>query len=236
MDDRLVANSQHQPQIKPKAKRSPGLSGAIRSLWDWFLSIPDQRPLIYALVVINLLGSLYGFYWYRDQFASTSPWMWIFVSDSPLSTFYLTIFLILLLWRGQREEGAAFTPIDSLAYLGLMKYGFWTMFVIALYWGKGGGFVWVDLMLFLSHGAMLVQSLLFFRRYPATRTSLLLAMAWYLVNDYLDYFQGYHPYYPETSPEFGFVRTVSLISTWVVFAVFWFWRRRRLSRDRQSVN
>ncbi len=244
MDDRLAGNSQSQSnsrsQAGTKAERRPGLAGVILPLWNWFLSIPDQRPLILALVVINFLGSLYGFYWYRDQLATTSPWVWIFVADSPLSTFYLTILLLLLLWSGRIGHGdgadaaGTYTPIDGLAYLGLVKYGFWTMFIIGLYWKMGGAFVWVDLMLFLSHGAMLVQALLFFRRHPSSRNSLLFAMAWFLVDDYLDYFKGYHATYPETSPEFGLVRTVSLISTWVVFAIFWFWRRRQRARERST--
>lgn len=203
-----------------RSRRATGFAGLVRSLWDWFLSIPNQRPLIYALIVVNFLGSLYGFYWYRDQLITTAPWMWIFVADSPLSTFYLTT--VLLLFLSKRNPA----PLDGLAYLGLVKYGFWTMFVIGLFWVTGGAFSWVDLLLFLSHLAMLVQSFLFFRRHPATRASLGFAMAWYLVNDYLDYFKGYHPYYPEASPEFAFVRTVSLVSTWVVFAIFWLWRVR----------
>ena len=199
----------------------------IVALWDWFWSIPEQRPLLCFLVVANFLGSLYGFYWYKDQLATTPVKMWIFVPDSPLSSFYLTIVIILLL------AGRGRTPLDSLAYLGLLKYGFWTCFVIGLFWVTGGAFTWVDLMLFLSHLIMAVQSLLFFRRYPASRASLVFGMAWYLLNDWLDYFKGYHPYYPETSPEFGFVRTVSLASTWVVYAIFWGWRMWQLRQEQR---
>jgi uncharacterized membrane protein YpjA len=202
-----------------------GMLGPVKlSAGHWFLSIPRQRLWLRLLIIINFLGSLYGFYWYWDQLVVTPPALWIFVSDSPLSTFYFAALLATLL-SGRRPG-----PFGGLAYMGLVKYGFWTIFIIGLFWITGGGFTWVDLMLFLSHLAMVIEACLFFRVHPASRVSLGAAMVWYLVNDYLDYFRGYHPTYPEANPEFGLVRAVSLASTWVVFLIFWTWSRS-LSRS-----
>ena len=81
----------------------------------------------WSLFVINLLGSIYGFYWYKNQLLSTE-WYWlIFVPDSPTASTFFT--LVLGLYLMQRR-----LPIlEAFAAITLFKYGIWA--VVVIIWG-----------------------------------------------------------------------------------------------------
>jgi uncharacterized membrane protein YpjA len=60
-----------------------------RFLWD--------KRFLSVLLLINILGSFYGYYWYRGQLAATNVLLWPFVPDSPLSTTLFSLVLVLYL-------------------------------------------------------------------------------------------------------------------------------------------
>jgi uncharacterized membrane protein YpjA len=47
-------------------------------------SIVENTPLLIAIIIINIAGSLVGLFYYWDQLVSASPFAWIFIPDCPL--------------------------------------------------------------------------------------------------------------------------------------------------------
>lgn len=212
-------------------------------LWD----NPFQPFFLKGLLIINFLGSLYGYYWYYDQLLATPwPW-WIFTPDSPLSTSLFTLTLALLLsgkgasvksYEGVRGREASAPGRNSWnpetfafgSYLGgkvkgvlgllacaaLIKYGLWAVVVIGDYWIKGASVTWIEALLFLSHLGMAAQGYLFLRHWPFYLYQGFLVGIWLMLNDYVDYILGWHPYL------FRGDQVPLAAATAIVLSVFWF--------------
>lgn len=148
-------------------------------LEPWFLKV---------LLIINVLGSIYGYYWYRVQLQLTSPKFWIFIPDSPLSTtlFSLSILLILL----KRE----IPFLKFLAVITVIKYGFWAVFVNTHYWLLSGQIHWVEVMLWLSHLGMAIEGIIYLRFFLPSSLEGGVVAVWIVINDYVDYAWDLHPY------------------------------------------
>lgn len=126
-------------------------------LWRDFLRDPWQRRFALPLVIINLLGSVYGYYWYREQLAGTPFYAWPFVPDSPLST---TLFALAL---GASLAGVERVFLTIIACTASIKYGLWALAVISHFWWLGGAVTFVESMLWLSHLGMVVQGCIYLR-------------------------------------------------------------------------
>ncbi len=182
----------------------------VRRLDAFVVAAAEDRRWLWLLLLGNLGGSVFGFDWYKSQLAVT-PWLlWPVTADSPLATLLFT--LVVGLWLAGRRSPA----LEALAALGLLKYGFWTIFVLGLYWLTGGRFLPIDGLLFATHGWMVVQGLLVLRAAPPGPGALALAAAWYFLNDAVDYFTAWRPWLPDPA-HFGLVRVVSAAST----GAFW---------------
>ncbi|MBL0388524.1 DUF1405 domain-containing protein [Tumebacillus sp. ITR2] len=147
-----------------------------------------NRPFLWLLFVFNLLGSIYGFYWYGNQMADTE-WYWnLFVPDSPTSSTLFTI--VVLLWLlGRRSRW-----LEMLSMVTNLKYGIWACGVIITYWNANGIVDGTDLMLMLSHGAMAVEVVLYNFNYKFDRSVLWIGACWLLFNDFVDYVYDIHPW------------------------------------------
>ena len=160
----------------------------------------------WALLIgaINLVGIAYGFYYYRAQFATTPWWLWVFVPDSPLAVLWAE--LALAAWWLQEKRGASHetwweASLDTLAFVGNVQVGLWTVYVLSAYAGFGtfdflhGGPVELNTVLLVGHAGMAVLGLVFVqgmreRSGRARRTmgiGLAVGAAYYLANDILDY-------------------------------------------------
>lgn len=166
------------------------------ALWQKLEYYLEQKWFIYLLLLINIAGSIYGFYWYKNQLAET-PIQWlIFTPDSPLASTYFSIFLILYLFKKKSRF------IEALASVTLFKYGLWATIIII--WGSWlsepsfSTLSWIDIMLMTSHLGMAFQALLFNKKYNYGFISLLIAGIWILTNDFLDYTQNIYPWLPST--------------------------------------
>jgi uncharacterized membrane protein YpjA len=147
-----------------------------------------SRWFLWLLFLSNLLGSIYGFYWYRYQLADT-PWYWnFFVPDSPTSSSLFT--LVILLWLLGRSSPL----LEMLSMVTNIKYGIWACGVILTYGAADGYIEPSNWMLLLSHGAMAVEVILYNFAYRFDWRYLWLGAVWLLYNDFVDYVYGIHPY------------------------------------------
>jgi len=151
----------------------------LRRLYLW---ITEDRRIWSALFWVNLLGSLYGFYWYWPQLRETPWYEWLIVPDSPGATFLFTILLGTMLWMGRRPAWLA-----ALAYVSLMKYGMWTAIVLPHHAIWAGYWLPEDIYLSLSHLGMWLEGLLFSLRYPVGRLWAVVALGWMAFQDFVDY-------------------------------------------------
>jgi len=158
------------------------------SLWRDFWKDPRQPRFMAPLLVINVLGSAYGYFWYREQLAETSFYLWPFVPDSPLSTTLFAAALLLHL------TGANKTMFQVLACTVSIKYGIWAVIMITNYWSSGGPVAPTETMLWLSHLGMAAEGAIFLRTYRFKINVVIITGAWMLVNDLMDYGAGLHPY------------------------------------------
>jgi uncharacterized membrane protein YpjA len=150
--------------------------------------------LAYPIALINLLGTLFGFWYYGfhplpltdplfvGQFARTDPLMWLFVPDSPVAT--LLISLSLIAWK--RDWNTEW--LHALAFLGCVKLGLWTPFVQLEINGLGETPLWLFHFLIWSHLAMALEAFLIHRYSEFPIRAIAVAVGWYLLNDIVDYF------------------------------------------------
>ncbi|ADU52163.1 protein of unknown function DUF1405 [Thermaerobacter marianensis DSM 12885] len=166
--------------------RPPGRFHPLRTLMD----LPCNRPATWLLVAVNAVGSVWGFWWYRDQLAATPLWKWPVVPDSPTASTLFTLVLVLQLL------GRRLPALEAWAYLVMIKYGLWTVVVLGGYALKTGILGPEAALLIASHAGMAIEALIYQRAYPGSLRGLAAAVAWSLFNDGADYLAGLHPTLP----------------------------------------
>ena len=155
--------------------------------------ILENTPLLVAIIIINVAGTLIGFYYYWDQLVSSSPIYWIFIPDCPLYTMLAAA--ILAVYVSTRRSSDL---VNFITAIGLAKYGTWTVFVILAF---SGFYFSIDSsfysLLVLLHVAMAAEFILpvMLIRQPRQRF-IAVALIWFFANDYADYFLGTHPPIP----------------------------------------
>ncbi|MBB6452220.1 putative membrane protein YpjA [Salirhabdus euzebyi] len=148
----------------------------------------DKRVLL-LLFVINVLGTIYGYYWYRSQLSVTPAKFLIFVPDSPTaSLFFVFVLLAFILNKN-------IPYIEALAFVTLVKYGVWAVVMNLLTYKVTGTLDPIAFMLIVSHGAMAVQAILYSPFYRIKWWHLTIAAIWTLHNDVIDYVFEMMPVY-----------------------------------------
>lgn len=177
-----------------------------------------RSDILLVLIVVNAIGTIWGFLWYREQLWAT-PWQyWPLTPDCPLISL---CFMIFLTWiRGRQAEKSSWASLIAwIAVLGSFKYGVWTVLVLAQYFLSAGSQPdWQDWMLMVSHLGLLAQGMLFQRNLPKLPLMYGGAMVWFLLNDYADWLLGFHPRLPMPD-EFAFAMWLSILLT--IGAYFW---------------
>ena len=167
-----------------------------------------HRSFLWLLFIVNLLGTIYGYYWYKNQLVWTvetkEAWMLPFVPDSPTSSLFFTIAILYLLFPPKSSHAFiswSRSIIEALAVVCSIKYGVWATAIIV--WGAAAGdqLNWQSYMLMTSHIAMAVEVLLYVRFFTVNKLSFILAFAWLLLNDWMDYTYGIYPWLPYTLHE-----------------------------------
>lgn len=152
--------------------------------------LPKRPALTGLLIGVNAVGSIWGFFWYRDQLAATPRWQWWVVPDSPTASSLFTLTLVLL-WLRRRAPW-----LEAFAYLTMIKYGLWTVIVLGGYGLRTGRWDGEAVLLILSHAGMAVEAALYQRHFPPGRRWVPVAWLWAAANDLADYGGGLHPTLP----------------------------------------
>lgn len=188
---------------------------------QFLTGVARSRRWWWTLLVVNFLGSLYGFYWYWPQLQETPLWQWLIVPDSPGSTFLLCIWLALML-AGADWRSGPMQWLGAVAFVANMKYGLWTAIVLPQA-GLKFGWQFDFVHLSISHAGMWVQGIIFSRFYPPALGPAAGALVFMWFQDLVDYavpaFMT-HPTLPYQS-EFAFARNtaVALSSIWGLYLV-----------------
>lgn len=189
------------------------VTATLRRLYDL---ITGNRSFWWLVLIINLIGSAYGFWWYRDQLLS-SPWyLWPIIPDSPGSSFLFSCWLFAMI-RGKNPRW-----LGALAFISLLKYGFWTAIVLPQHAIWSGHWTFEHVHLSLSHLSMAVEALLFSQRYKVGVAWAAVALGWMYFQDFCDYvWLGTHP----TLPDDALLRSAGLIAlglstVWGVYLLY----------------
>lgn len=152
-----------------------------------------NKTFMWLLLVVNVLGTIYGFYWYKWQLVITDPIFLIFVPDSPTASLFFSIALFGWL------IGHHYKLIEALALITLVKYGLWAVVMNIWTQFETGPIGFVGWMLVVSHFAMALQAILYSSKYRFNWIHVLIASIWTLHNDVIDYVFGQMPIYSSLS-------------------------------------
>lgn len=149
----------------------------------------NMRTFLWLLLIVNALGTIYGYIWYGPQLANTAPHFYLFVPDSPTASLFFCFALVGWLM------GKHFKLMEVLALITLVKYGIWAVVMNVLTFLQNGELGWMGWMLVASHGLMAVQAILYIPKYRFTYGYVVVAAIWTLHNDVIDYVFGQMPIY-----------------------------------------
>jgi len=157
-----------------------GLPRYVAPLPRWLENVGFR--LVWPVVIVNLAGTAFGFWFYRLQLEATPLVAWPVVPDSPMAT--LLIALSLAAWR--LDYAAEW--LHALAFFGCIKLGAWTPYVQLGLNGPAGIAPWLYWFLIFSHLAMVVEAFLVHRYAEFPVWAVGVAAVWYGFNDVVDYF------------------------------------------------
>ncbi|WP_256757321.1 DUF1405 domain-containing protein [Cohnella sp. WQ 127256] len=172
----------------------------------WLLSrnILLHPTTLLLLLLIYIPGTLYGYYWYKDQLESTwnthPHWQIPFVPDSPTASLFFAL-AIIWIWVSPRPSSKGWVNgirgvVETLGVVTSVKYGIWATAIIFAGQAQGSILQWQDWMLIIGHSAMAVTALLYARFFTFGGMALVAAAAWTFLNDTVDYRFDVFPYLP----------------------------------------
>ena len=176
-----------------------------------------------------LVAFFFGYLTYRTMFSEFGPELWIFIPDCPL---YVGLLLLIVLFDIKNRF------VRFLAAAGLVKYGLWTLMVFAIYPDPflTGPYLFQTTILTIGHLLMVFASLVVLPKKLGMR-DVLPVLAWFFFNDYMDYWMGTKPIFPEAHLDFVVAASIAL-SIFSVFVLYWVrgwrelwiigWTRRQL--------
>ncbi|EMI09650.1 DUF1405 domain-containing protein [Anoxybacillus gonensis] len=148
-----------------------------------------HRSFLMLLLIVNVIGTIYGYIWYGPQLSETPTIFLPFVPDSPTAS----LFFVFVLMAWLRHTHWPF--MEALAVVTLVKYGIWAVVMNMLVFVVTGQLGFAGWMLVISHGAMAVQALLYAPHYRMSFVHVVVAAIWTLHNDVIDYVFGMMPQY-----------------------------------------
>lgn len=188
------------------------------NLFKAFLTWLGSRTALRLLFIVNFLGTIYGYYWYKNQLAETPFVLWPFVPDSPTASLFFTAVLAAFLL------GRKWLILEALAAITLFKYGIWATVMIIWSAMLGAPLYFDHYMLITSHLGMAIQAVLYAAYYSFKFKHLIIAACWTLLNDTLDYTLGIFPWihknlHPYLSYVAGFTVGLSIVSIMLFYGL-----------------
>ena len=171
-----------------------------------------HKQFLILLFIINLLGTIYGYLWYKSQLIITPTIFLPFVPDSPTASLFFAIFLLFFIFNKNVPY------IEALAITSLFKYGIWAVVMNFFTLFVDGSLSWQGYMLIVSHGAMALQGLLYAPYYKIRLKHLTVAGIVLLHNDIIDYVFGMMPIYSSLT---DYMNEIGYFTFWLsVFTIF----------------
>lgn len=195
----------------------------------WFIHLLKTPMMLWLVLIINGLGTIYGYIWYGYQLAETPAIFLIFVPDSPTASLFFCFVLVGFILKRN------FKLFEALAIITLVKYGIWAVVMNILTLMETGSLPIEGYMLIVSHGAMAVQGILYSPYYRFKLWHLVAAGIWTLHNDVIDYVFEMMPWYGSLMkylPQIGyFTFWLSIFSIGVAYYFSLRKSRMKLSMD-----
>ena len=184
-----------------------------------------KKPFLLLLFIINLLGTIYGYVWYRSQLAITPPIFLPFVPDSPTASLFFTIVLLCFML----EKHVPY--IEALAVTSLLKYGIWAVAMNLFTFYIEGSLDWVGMMLIASHAAMAIEGLMYIPHYNIKLRHLTFAGIVILHNDIIDYVFGMMPIYSSLT---DYIKEIGYFTFWLSVStiLITYWLLKKCHGDR----
>lgn len=180
-----------------------------------------KKPcFIWTLFFINLIGSIYGFYWYHQQLSETPGILKLFVPDSPTASLLFTLALFMILIKKPK-------PFLLLMACGwLIKYGFWAAIINTHFYLIGGNYTFTNFHLTLSHLGMAAEGLLFINDVDFKKHHLFILICFMIISDVLDYQLGIHPWlFAQGQLKIAIVSIVLLTALISLYCIFLYKKR-----------
>jgi uncharacterized membrane protein YpjA len=186
----------------------------------------DMKQCLIALILLNVCAFIYGLYYYTEQLNNTPVLLWLFTIDCPLYSILLAVvFCLAVLKRSS-------STLNFVAATGAMKYGVWTMFVL-LFYGDfffASPFYLQSAFLFVGHLGLFLEGVLLIGTTNIDLKVFSMCIVWFLINDWLDYGVGIHPFLPESAETAGRISTVAALTIFASLAIpvlaFLAWREK----------
>lgn len=159
-----------------------------------------------------LISFYFGYVTYDSMFPDFEPWLWVFIPDCPL---YVFLLLLIVLFDIKNDF------VRFLVGVGLMKYGLWTLMIFALYPDVffSGPYLISTSILVIGHLLMAASSFIIVPK-KISLGMIVAVLAWFFANDYVDYWIGTMPIFPDT--HIGIVIPASIgLSIFSVFVLYW---------------
>lgn len=215
----------------------------------WSKQFLLNKWMLWALLWVNGLGTIYGYEWYRSQLVNTyhskPAWLLPFVPDSPTASLFFTLAIAYLLrdyyvsrkrsstaevHRSSKRPVALVRGIvEAFAVITSIKYGIWAVAMIVLGTAKGDPFEWQHGMLTISHLGMVAEAMLFARFFAFRGIHIIFVALWTLCNDVIDYtfnvypslsFPGVRELLPKIKAFTMGLSAISIAFATAIFAVF----------------
>lgn len=148
---------------------------------SFIYAVLANRKILWLLLIINIIGTVYGYIWYGWQLAETPAIFLPFVPDSPTASLFFVFVIIAFLL------GKNWPLFEALAIVTLVKYGVWAVVMNILVGIVNNGFDWVAIMLMSSHLAMAVQGVLYAPFYRIKPWHFVVTAIWVIHNEMIDY-------------------------------------------------
>lgn len=166
-----------------------------------------RSPLFWLLTLLVFAGVIIGAWYYSGQLSATPLALAIFVPDCPL---YVLLSIPILLGLIKNDSFSFLTAI------GMSKYGLWTIFAL-LFHSKyyfAPSALLITIIFIIGHIGMALLGGALLPKKRVAFAVFALALAWFLLNDYADYFLGTRPPIP---PEgIGLVQNLTIAASFVL--------------------